>query len=99
MSIKDKYNKKVTFDMQDRLEEKIDRLTVMMSKLMAYNDGTNKQFKLKKFQSKKRGQTRSFYDKSKNNLRNYQNSMDQVMKIEEFHLVVEFSMDKITEID
>ena len=36
MSIKDSYNnKKVTFNTQDRSEEKIDRLTVMMSKLTA----------------------------------------------------------------
>ena len=30
MSIKDNYNKKVAFDTQDRLEDKIDKLTVMM---------------------------------------------------------------------
>ena len=41
MSIKDSYNnKKVTFDMQDRLEDKIDRLTVMMSKLAANDKQT-----------------------------------------------------------
>ena len=34
MSMKDSYNnKKVTFDTQDGLEDKIDRLTVMMDKL------------------------------------------------------------------
>ena len=38
MSIKDSYNKKVTFDTQDGLEEKIDWLTVMMSKLTTNND-------------------------------------------------------------
>ena len=54
MSIKDSYNKKVTFYMQDQKEEKIDRLTVMMSKLTAKDDGTNKQFKPKMFQSKRR---------------------------------------------
>ena len=33
MGIKDSYNnKRVTFDMQDGLEEKIDKLTIMMSK-------------------------------------------------------------------
>ena len=30
MNIKDSYNKKVTFDTQDGLEDKIDRLTLMM---------------------------------------------------------------------
>ena len=72
MSIKDSYNKKVTFDTQDGLEEKIDRLTTMMSKLTAKDDGLNKQFKPKIFQGKRRGQTRIFmtcnYDQ-----RNYQN--------------------------
>ena len=64
MSIKDSYNnKKVTFDTQDGLEDKIDRLTVMMSKLAANQEGTNKQFKPKIFQSKRRGQVRNFYDR------------------------------------
>ena len=45
MNKKDSYNKKVTFDTQDRLEDKIDRLRVMMSKLAAKDNGTNKQFK------------------------------------------------------
>ena len=44
MSIKDGYvGKRVT---QDGLEEKIDRLTTMMSKLTAQDDEQNKQFKL-----------------------------------------------------
>ena len=64
MSIKDNYNnKRVTFDTQDGLEEKIDRLTARMSKLAANNEGSNKQFKAKIFQSKRRGQRRNFYDK------------------------------------
>ena len=46
--------------MQDGLEKKTDRLTVMMSKLAADDDGTNKQFKPKIFQSKRRGQIRNF---------------------------------------
>ena len=45
MSIKDSYNKKATFDTQDGLEVKIDRLTVMMGKLTARENGINKQFK------------------------------------------------------
>ena len=35
MSIKDSYNKKVTSNTQDKLEEKIDRHRVMMNKLTA----------------------------------------------------------------
>ena len=46
MSIKDSYNsKKVTFDMQDRLEDKIVRLTVVMSQLATKDEGTNERFK------------------------------------------------------
>ena len=45
MIIKDNCNKKVTFDTQDGLEDKIDKLTVMMGKLAARDTGTNKQFK------------------------------------------------------
>ena len=48
MSILDEYiSKKVTFHMQDSLDNKIDRLTSMMSKLTAQDDNPNKQFKPK----------------------------------------------------
>ena len=57
MSMKDGYvNKKVTFDTQDGLEEKIDRLTTMMTKLTTQDDGQDKQFKPKIYQGKRRGQ-------------------------------------------
>ena len=59
--------------MQDGLEDKIDRLTVMMSKLATKDDGINKQFKPKIYQSKRRGQSRNFYDKHNYDQRNYQN--------------------------
>ena len=45
MSIKDNYNKNVTFDTWDGLEDKIDKLTVMMAKLAARDNGTTRQFK------------------------------------------------------
>ena len=48
MNIKDGYiNKKVTFDTQDGLEEKIGRPTSMMSKLTAQDDDPVKQFEPK----------------------------------------------------
>ena len=94
MSIKDSYNnKKVTFNTQDRLEDTIDRLMVMMNKLAANNKGTNKQFKPKIYQSKRRCQTRNFYDRN-----NYQD-IDQVVEIGESNLVVEFTVATITEVD
>ena len=71
MSIKDSYNKKVTFDTKDGLEEKICGLTIMMSKLTAKDDGLNKQLKPKIFPD--RGQTRNFYERHNYNHRNYQN--------------------------
>ena len=53
MNIKDGYiSKKVTFDTQNSLEDKIHRLTSMMRKLMAQDDNRNKQFKPKIYQSK-----------------------------------------------
>ena len=99
MSIKYNYNnKRVTFDMQDRIEEKIDRLVAMMSKLTAKDDGTNKQFKPKISQSKRR-QTRNFYDKHNYNQKIIRIGKDQVVEIGEFHLVVEFGVDNIIEVD
>ena len=63
MNIKDGYNSKnFTFDIQDSLDEKIDRLTSMMSKLTAQDNDQGKQFKPKIYQSKRTGQTRNFYD-------------------------------------
>ena len=63
MNIKDGYiSKKVTFDTRESLDEKIDRLTSMMSKLIAQDDNKNKHFTSKICQSKRRGQTRNFSD-------------------------------------
>ena len=63
MNIKDGYiSKKVTFDTEDSLDGKIDRLTSMMSKLKTQEDNQNKQSKPKIYESKQRGQTRNFYD-------------------------------------
>ena len=48
MNIKDGHvNKKVIFDTQNGLEEKIDRLTTLISKLTTQDHGQNKQFKPK----------------------------------------------------
>ena len=64
MSIKDSYNnKKVTFDTWDGLEDKIDRLTVMMGKLATKDNKINKQFKPQIYQSKRRGTSRNVHDK------------------------------------
>ena len=58
MNIRDGYNSKkvVTFDTQDRLDDKIDMLTSMMSELTAHSNDQNKQFKSKIYQGQRRGQ-------------------------------------------
>ena len=70
MNIRDGYNSKKSgmFDIQDRLDDKIDKLTSMMSKLTAQGSNQNKPFKPKIYQGKRRGQTRNYYDQG-----NYQN--------------------------
>ena len=45
MNMKDNSNKRVTFDMKDDIEQKLDKLTVMMGKLVTEDEGQNKQFK------------------------------------------------------
>ena len=58
MNMREGYNSKkvVTFDMQDRLDDKIDRLTSVMIKLTAEGSNQNKPFKPNIYQGKRRGQ-------------------------------------------
>ena len=44
-SIKEGFNKKVTFNMQDGIEQKIDKLRVMRGKLVMEDEGQNRPFK------------------------------------------------------
>ena len=55
MSIKDNYNKIVTFGTRDGLEDKTDKLTVMMGKLAARDNGTNRQFKPQGLSEQRKG--------------------------------------------
>ena len=94
MSIKDGYaSKKVTFETQGNLEEKIERLITMMSKLTAQDNVQNKQFKPKIYQSKGRGWTRNFYDRCD---RHIKIDIDQIEDVREFHLLVGYNVDKTT---
>ena len=52
MNIEEEHNKRVTFDMTDGLEQKIDKLTVMMGRLGMKENGQNRQFKLQVYQIK-----------------------------------------------
>ena len=57
--MKDNSNKRVTFNTRDDIEQKLDKLTVMMGKLVTEDEGHNKQFKPWVYQSKRgRGQSR-----------------------------------------
>ena len=63
MNIQEGFGKKITFDTMDGIEQKIDKLTVMMGKLVMQDKGQNKQFKPQVYQSNRgRGQTRCNYD-------------------------------------
>ena len=63
MSIKEGFSKKVTFNMMDSTEQKTDKLTVMMGKLVMEDEGQNKPFKPPGYQSNRgRVQTRHNYD-------------------------------------
>ena len=66
-------SKRVTFNMQGSLEEKIDRLTTMMSKLAVKDEGLNKQFKPKLYQGRGRGQPKKFCNRCNYDQRNYGN--------------------------
>ena len=44
-NIRDSFNKRVTFDMTDSLEQKIDKMMVMMVGLVTEDKGQNKPFK------------------------------------------------------
>ena len=51
MNIRDGFNKRVTFDTTDGMEQKIDKLMVMMGNLVTEDKGQNKPFKLRVYQS------------------------------------------------
>ena len=81
MNVRDGYNSKnmVTFDTQDRLDDNIDKLTSMMSKLTVQGPNQNKQFKTKTYQGKRKGQTRNYYDHGNHQNRYRSNSADRRM--------------------
>ena len=59
MNMRDNPNKRVTFDMTDNTEQKVDKLTVMMGKLVTEDEGQSKQFKPCVYQSNRgRGHNR-----------------------------------------
>ena len=69
MSIRDSQGKKVSFNTQDDLEQKIDKLMVMMGKLMTEDEGCSKPFRPEIYQpSRGRNQNRgNFHGRFRNN--------------------------------
>ena len=45
MNIRDSHNRKVSFDTREELGDKIDKLAVMIGKLMTKDSGETRQFK------------------------------------------------------
>ena len=94
MNVRDGYNSKkvVKFDMQDRLDDKIDKVTSMISKLTAQGSNQNKPFKPKIYQGKGRGQKGIIMIKAIIRI-----DTDQIVEIGECHLGIELNMDRIIE--
>ena len=67
MSIREGANRKVPFDTRDKLEDKIDKLTVMLDRLAAKDNNKKRPFKPQIYQIRGRGQNRGYSQ------RNYQN--------------------------
>ena len=59
ISIRDGYHRKVSFDTKEELDDKIDKLAVMIGKLATRHCKTNRQFKSQIHQSRDRGQNRN----------------------------------------
>ena len=53
------------FDTQDRLDDKIDKHTSMISKLTAQGSSQKRQFEPKIYQGKRRGQTGNYYNQDR----------------------------------
>ena len=88
-NLKEGYSKKVIFDMMDDLEQKINKLMVMMGKLVTEDEGQNRQFKPIFYQSNRgRGETRCNYEQ-----RRFQDGFRSKTHTEE-----DPGMDKITEV-
>ena len=82
MTLWDWYNsrkKVVTFDTQDRLDDNLDKITPMMSKLTAQGSSQNRSFKPKVYQGKRRGRSRNYYAQDRYQNRYRSNSEDRRM--------------------
>ena len=94
MNIRNGYNSKkvVTFDMQDRLDDKLDKITSMMTKLTAQGSNQNRPFNSKIIKAKGEDKQEIIMIKANINI-----DTDQIVEIGECHLEVELSTDRIIE--
>ena len=94
MNIRDGYSSKkaVKFDTQDRLDDKIDKLMSVMSKLKAQGNDQYKKFKSKIFKAKGEHKQEIIMIKAIIRI-----DTDQIVVIGECHLGVELGMDRIIE--
>ena len=60
MSIREAVNRKVSFDTRDELENKIDKLTVMLDRLAAKDNNKKRPFKPQIYQGRGRGPNRGY---------------------------------------
>ena len=66
MNMKEGHNKRVTFNMTDDIEQKIDKLRAMLGKLVTEDEEQNRQLKLWVYHSNRgRGQPRSNYEQKR----------------------------------
>ena len=60
MSIRDGHNRKVSFDTNEELGDKIDKLVVMLGELATRDSRMGRQFKPQIYQNRSRGQNRNY---------------------------------------
>ena len=84
--------KVVLIDTQDWLDDTLDKITSMMTKLTAPGSSQNRVFKPKIYQEKRRGQVRNHYNQIDTKI-----GIDQTVTIGDWHIEVELSEDKIIE--
>ena len=80
LSIREGINRKLSFDTRDELEDKIDKLSVMLGRLAAKDNNEKRPFKPQIYQSRGRGQNRGYSQQNYQNgnrLNNRSNSRDR----------------------
>ena len=81
MSIRDGHQRRVSFDTKEELGNKIDKLMVIIGKLVPRDSRTNRQFKPQIHQSRGRGQNRS-YNQRKDRFGSHSRNRGNTDKIE-----------------